>query len=84
MAKLRIRYGNAGPEYRTKLIDQAVEIMGFHRKSAIRALNAPNKVKGEKTGKAGRPAKYDKALLLEPLKAFGLKGSSHAANVWWQ
>lgn len=74
MAKLRMRYVNAGPEYRIKLIDQAVEIMGFHRKSAIRALNAPKKLKGEKTGKAGRPAKYDKALLLEPLKVIWLKG----------
>jgi hypothetical protein len=74
MAKLRMRYVNAGNEYRRKLIDQAVEIMGFHRKSAIRSLNAPKRLKGETGAKAGRPRRYDSQLLLEPLKAIWLSG----------
>ncbi|HTG45078.1 MAG TPA: hypothetical protein VK633_11160 [Verrucomicrobiae bacterium] len=37
LEKLRRCYRKAGSEYRRKLIDQAVELMGYHRKSAIRA-----------------------------------------------
>jgi hypothetical protein len=38
LAKLRQRYQGAGRLHRKKLIDQAVELLGYHRKSAIRAL----------------------------------------------
>jgi len=38
LAKLRSRYAPAGPAYKSKLIDQVVELFGLHRKSAIRAL----------------------------------------------
>jgi hypothetical protein len=41
MVKWRSRYRNAGLGHRAKIIDQAVEVFGYHRKSAIRALGAP-------------------------------------------
>ena len=41
LEKLRRRYRNAGPEHKRKLLDQAQELLGYHRKSAIRALGAP-------------------------------------------
>ena len=41
LKKLRRRYLSAGPEHKRKLLDQAQELLGYHRKSAIRALRAP-------------------------------------------
>jgi len=41
MFKLRARYRSAGREHRKKLIDHAVDLMGYHRKSAIRTLSDP-------------------------------------------
>ena len=38
LEKLRRRYGSAGAEHKRKLLDQAQELLGYHRKSAIRAL----------------------------------------------
>jgi hypothetical protein len=38
LEKLRRRYQTAGAEHKRKLIDQAVALLGYHRKSAIRAL----------------------------------------------
>jgi len=40
LSKLRRRYRNAGLEYKHKLLDQAQEMLGYHRKAAIRALRA--------------------------------------------
>lgn len=74
MLKLRSRYERGGSEHRKKLIDQAVELMGYHRKSAIRVLGAKTRVKGETPGRAGRPKKYDSNLMLPALKAIWLKG----------
>lgn len=74
MFMMRSRYANAGREHRIKLIDRAVDLMGYHRKSAIRALNPKGKV-GVGTGaKVGRPQRYEHQLLLEPLKAIWLAG----------
>ena len=44
--KLRRRYVTAGAEHKRKLLDQAQELLGYHRKSAIRALRAPQAVAG--------------------------------------
>ena len=41
LAKMRRRYLTAGSEYKTKLLDQAQDLFGYHRKAAIRALRAP-------------------------------------------
>jgi hypothetical protein len=39
LKKLRRRYQSAGPEHKRQLLDQAQELLNYHRKSAIRALN---------------------------------------------
>jgi hypothetical protein len=41
LAKLKQRYKSAGLEHKQKLLNQAQELLGYHRKSAIRALRAP-------------------------------------------
>lgn len=73
MFKLCSRYRQAGLEHRKKLIDQAVELMGYHRKSAIRALAAKDRTLPT-AGRAGRPAKYDATLMLPALQAIWLSG----------
>jgi hypothetical protein len=74
MFMMRSRYANAGREHRIKLIDRAVDLMGYHRKSAIRALNSKRKIRIGTGAKAGRPQRYEHQLLLEPLKAIWLAG----------
>jgi hypothetical protein len=41
LTTLRRRY-SAGPEHKRKLLDQAQDLLGYHRKAAIRALRAPS------------------------------------------
>jgi hypothetical protein len=41
LERLRRRYRTAGPKHKRKLIDRAQELLGYHRKSAIRELGAP-------------------------------------------
>jgi hypothetical protein len=41
LGKLRRRQQGAGLEHKSKLLDQAQELLGYHGKSAIRALRAP-------------------------------------------
>jgi hypothetical protein len=41
LKKMQVRYGRAGQEYKSKLIDEVVELFGYHRKAAIRALGRP-------------------------------------------
>jgi len=40
LGRLRRRYAGAGSEHKTKLLDHAVDLLGYHRKAAIRALGA--------------------------------------------
>lgn len=67
LGKLRRRYERAGPRYKRKLLDQAVEMLGYHRKAAIRALGGrePVRIAG---GNAGRPALYAPGLLVPWLR----------------
>ena len=58
LGKLRRRYQGAGQPHRKKLIDQAVEMLGYHRKSAIRAL-ASVEPRQAARARTGRPARYD-------------------------
>lgn len=74
MFKLRRHYGKAGREYRKKLIDQSVALMGYHRKSAIRALNSEETVVRVEADRGGRPKKYDEALLMPALRRIWLSG----------
>jgi len=65
MVKLRRRYLTAGVEHKGKLIDEAVSLMGYHRKAAIRALNASS---GPRMSfLTGRPREYEAKELLPVL-----------------
>jgi hypothetical protein len=55
LRKLRRRNQDAGAEHRKKLIHQTIELQGYHRKSAIRALSFVQTERGRQTN-AGRPA----------------------------
>ena len=67
LEKLRRSYQSARSEHRKKLIDQAVELLGYHRKSAIRALNSVEMERGRRTN-TGRPVQYDAQTLTPWLK----------------
>jgi hypothetical protein len=69
LAKLRGRYKTAGSEHKTKLIDQAVQLLGYHRKAAIRALrqSTVRPISGSVV-LTGRPVKYEPNLLLPWLR----------------
>jgi hypothetical protein len=67
LRKLRRRYGSAGAEHKRKLLDQAQELLGYHRKSAIRALRAPA-VMSAVVILSGRPVKYEPELLVPWLR----------------
>jgi hypothetical protein len=67
LKKLRRRYQSAGQEHKRKLLDQAQELLGYHRKSAIRALRAPTVERGPRI-LTGRPTNYQPTLLLPWLR----------------
>jgi len=67
LAKLRRRYASAGLEHKKKLLNQAQELLGYHRKSAIRALRAAPVVRGPLLI-TGRPATYEPGVLLPFLR----------------
>lgn len=62
LKKLRRRYRNAGREHKRLLLDQAQELLGYHRKSAIRALGAPPTAPVPPL-LTGRPVTYPPELL---------------------
>ena len=69
LEKLRRRYKAAGAQYKSKLLDQAVQLLGYHRKAAIRALR--RKTVGLLNGSvvlSGRPLNYEPHLLLPWLR----------------
>jgi hypothetical protein len=69
LEKLRWRYRTAGLEHKTQFIDQAVQLLGYHRKAAIRALGqaAVRPVSGLVV-LTGRPMEYESNLLLPWLR----------------
>src|SRR5512139_2198132 len=67
LEKLRRRYRNAGPEHKRKLLDQAQELLGYHRKSAVRALGAPE-LEPMPWINTGRPVSYEPKVLLPWLR----------------
>ena len=71
LIRMRRRYASAGLEYKGKLIDEAVELLGYHRKAAIRALGR-TAVKAGVLHIRGRPREYDPEQLLKPLKVIWL------------
>ena len=66
MVKMRRRYLTAGLEHKGKLIDQAVSLLGYHRKAAIRALNGSTMV--AIAIRTGRPREYEARQLLPVLR----------------
>lgn len=62
LTKLRRRYKNAGAEHKRKLLNQAQELLGYHRKAAIRALRAPE-ITRHSGIITGRPVFYEPQLL---------------------
>lgn len=71
LVRLRRRYATAGLEHKTKLLDQAVELLGYHRKAAIRALRpreATTAAVPQINVVLGRPRTYEPATLLPILK----------------
>jgi hypothetical protein len=72
LTKMQVHYGRAGLEYRSKLIDQVVELFGYHRKAAIRALGRPAPVGLLAPFVIGRPKEYDPEKLLVVLKPIWL------------
>src|SRR5260221_14501833 len=67
LKKLRRRYESAGQEHKRKLLDQAQELLGYHRKSAIRALGTSAVVRGPVII-TGRPVSYEPGLLVPWLR----------------
>jgi hypothetical protein len=61
------RYRKAGREHKRKLLDQAQELLGYHRKSAVRVLGAPE-VAPVPWINAGRPVSYEPRVLLPWLR----------------
>jgi len=53
---LRPRYGKAAKEEKRKMLDEFIQVTGFHRKAAIRLLNRVNRLTSGK--QRGRKHKY--------------------------
>lgn len=60
---MRGRYLRATKTEKKKILDEFVRVTGYHRKSAIRALNRPGHVK--RIGKRGRPKRYKSTVASE-------------------
>lgn len=71
LSRMRYRYRGAGLEYKTRLIDEAVELFGYHRKAAIRALRRTER-EVVPVYVIGRPREYEPEQMLKPLKAIWL------------
>ena len=70
LARQRAGYARAGTQPKTKILHERVELFGYHRKAAIRALRRQPSVPAPFL--RGRPKEYDPDTLLPPLKAIGL------------
>lgn len=70
LTRLRRRYATAGVPHKAKLLDQAVDLLGYHRKAAIRALRQPKaQAAVERVNLVlGRPKTYHPERLLLLLK----------------
>jgi hypothetical protein len=70
LEKRRERYARAGKKHKSKILDELVELFGYHRKAALRALRPKTTVAAPFA--RGRPRDYDPDKLLPPLKAIWL------------
>ena len=67
LERLRRRYRSAGLEHKSKLLNQAQELLGYHRKSAVRALGG-SPAEPVPWINRGRPISYDPKELLPWLR----------------
>jgi hypothetical protein len=68
LVRLRRCYATAGREHKAKLLDHAVELLGYHRKAAIRALGAALAAPRVPALLLGRPKTYHPDTLLPVIK----------------
>lgn len=70
LARLRHFYKSAGREHKSKLLQEAIDVLGYHPKSAIRALNAKGTALSRDRAPAiiGRPREFSPDKLLPILK----------------
>jgi hypothetical protein len=68
---MRRRYLRAGRTHKARLLDELVELFGYHRKAAVRALR-PRPALARAPFVRGRPKQYDPDQLLPPLKTIWL------------
>lgn len=68
LLQLRRQYRRAGRDFKRQLITQAVQLLGYHRKAAIRALRHTPKPLAAPALVLGRPREYHPATLLPVLK----------------
>lgn len=68
LIRLRRSYAKAGSKFKQELLNQAVELLGYHRKAAIRALRSRPPAMPKTPGIFGRPKEYHPATLLPILK----------------
>lgn len=72
LSNMRKRYARAGKPYKSRLITEVVELLGYHRKAAIRALQLRPAQPVGAPAVIGRPKEYHPEKLLGPLKAIWL------------
>jgi hypothetical protein len=71
LTQMRRRYLRAGRHYKSQRVTELVELFGYHRKAALRALR-PKPVRARVPFVRGRPKEYSPDQLLPPLKAIWL------------
>ncbi len=67
-----LRYKRASLKEKTAILDEFCLNCGYHRKHAIRLLNNFKRFTKPKPKKRGKPSKYNKPYILEPLKKIWL------------
>ena len=71
LANLSKRYRTSNKQEKGRILNELCEMSGFHKKHAIRLLNAAKKKKKPRIN-IGRPNQYPEKLYLEPLKRIWL------------
>src|SRR4030042_6513129 len=67
-----LRYKKASTKQKTLILNEFCLNCGYHRKHAIRLLNHFKRFTKPKPKKRGKPSRYSKASVLEPLKKIWL------------
>ena len=70
LARIHGRYQRAGRPHQTRILDEFCALCGYHRKSALRLLNRPQRT--TPTKRSGPKIIYDPVEVLPVLKALWL------------